>query len=39
MAFIIVAGANILAALLAIAVLKLWRYKVIAWINGSPSGN
>jgi MFS transporter, OFA family, oxalate/formate antiporter len=39
MVFIIAAGANILAALLAIAVLKPWRHKVIAWFNGSPGGN
>jgi len=39
MVFIIAAGTNILAALLAIAAIKLWRYKDIAWFNGLPGGN
>jgi hypothetical protein len=39
MVFIIAAGGNIPVVLLAIAILKLWRYKVIAWINGSPGGD
>ncbi len=39
MVFIIAAGANILAALLAIAVLKPWRHKVIARFNSVPIKN
>jgi len=39
MVFIIAAGANILAALPAIAIHELWRRQVIARFNGSPGDN
>ena len=35
--FLIAAGANILAAVLAIAVLKPWRSRVVAGSSASPS--